>query len=173
MRVERVPLVATSRSRSLQKVRRIGGATLPRHQGGFTLMEIGLALLVSILVVAAVLGAFSAQRQKSQVQQTVTNMGALSEAAFNWAGTRPNFTGVSCSILSTYGVLPPAVGQCTGANAWGGDYTVAANAANASHLDVTVTQVPATAGQQLADKMAGQVTAATYNSGSSSFTVTF
>ena len=168
----RVRLPSTRHS-GMFRAARAGSSRSGRYQRGFTLMEIGLALLVSVLVIASVLGAFSAQRLKSQVQETVTNMGALSEASFNWAGTKPNFTGISCTVLSTYGVLPPAVGQCTGANPWGGDYSVAPNAANAAHLDVTVTAVPASAGNQLQDKMSGQVTAATYNSGASTFTVTF
>jgi len=143
------------------------------RQRGFTLLEVGLALVVAMLVIAAAAMAFTTQRDRAEVKSAVDGVNALYSGAANWAMSRPSsYTGVSCAVLVAQGALPPVLGNCTATNPWGGNYTVSVNASNSAHVDITLTNVPNGPGAQLVDKLTPIVaTAPTFNAGT--FTVTF
>jgi len=142
------------------------------RQRGFTLLEVGLAVVVSMLVIAAAAMAFTTQRAKASVKSAVEGVNYIYQASQDWASTRPNFTGVSCAALVAQNLLPQVLGSCTGTNPWGGNYTVAVNGSNSARVDITLTNVPTGPGAQMVDKLTPFATATpSYTSGT--FTVTF
>jgi len=154
------------------RARRFSNLNSKARQGGFTLLEVGLALVVAMLVIAAAAMAFTTQRDRAEVKSAVDGVNSLYSGAQDWAITRPNFTGVSCAVLIAQNLLPPLLGNCTAANPWGGNYTVAANATNAARVDITLTNVPNGPGAQLVDKLTPFASVApTFAAGT--FTVTF
>jgi type II secretory pathway pseudopilin PulG len=157
-------------SRRFRPRHRVNGA---RNQKGFTLIEAGMAIVIALLVIAAAVAAFSAQRLKAQVRSATSDVGSIYQAAQDWASTRANFTGVNCANLAANNQLPKNVGNCTGTDPWGGNYTVNPNAANSGQVDINVTAVPAGAGQQLVDKFSNSSANAVYNAGAQTFTATF
>jgi len=145
---------------------------LKNKQAGFTLLEVGLAVVVALLIIAAAAMAFTTQREKAQVKSAVEGVNYIYQAAQDWASTRPNFTGVSCATLVTQQLLPKIIGDCTGDNPWGGDYTVTVNGGNSARVNIVLTNVPTGPGAQLVDKLTPFATSApTFASGT--FTVTF
>jgi type II secretory pathway pseudopilin PulG len=143
-----------------------------KKQGGFTLLEVGLAVVIALLVIAAAAMAFTTQREKAAVKSAVEGVNYIYQAAQDWASTRPNFTGVNCAILVAQNLLPSALGDCTGDNPWGGNYTVAVNGGSSASVNITLTNVPAGPGAQLVDKLT-PFTTVTPTFASGTFTVTF
>lgn len=143
-----------------------------KKQKGFTLLEVGLAVVVALLVIAAAATAFTTQREKAQVKAAVEGINYLYQAAQDWASTRPSFTGVSCSVLVAQSLLPKVLDDCNGDNPWGGNYTVAVNSANPARVQITLTNVPAGPGAQLVDKLT-PFASVTPTYASNTFTVVF
>jgi type II secretory pathway pseudopilin PulG len=143
-----------------------------QKQKGFTLLEVGLAVVVALLVIAAAAMAFTTQREKASVKNAIEGVNYIYQAAQDWASVRPNFTGVSCAILVAQNLLPQVLGDCTGDNPWGGNYTVAVNGSNSARVNITLTNVPNGPGAQLVDKLTPFATSTpTFASGT--FTVTY
>ncbi len=65
----------------------------------------------------------------------------------------------------------PAKFSVTGSNPWGGNYTVAVNASDATQVDITLTSVPTNAGADLVRTFNTISEGAIYDDGT--FTVTF
>jgi type IV pilus assembly protein PilA len=154
------------------RARRFSKFNSKARQGGFTLLEVGLALVVAMLVIAAAAMAFTTQREKAGVKSAVEGVNYLYQAAQDWASTRPNFTGVSCAVLVAQNLLPQALGTCTASNPWGGDYTVSVNGSNSARVNITLTNVPNGPGAQMVDKLT-PFASATPTFASGTFTVTF
>jgi type II secretory pathway pseudopilin PulG len=142
------------------------------RQGGFTLIELGFVLVVVMLLIAVVAIAFTTQRDRAEVKLAVDGINGLYLGAADWQMSRPNYTGVSCTVLVAQGRLPAILGNCSASNPWGGNYTVAANASNAARVDITLTSVPSGPGAQLVDKLT-PIAAATPTYTAGTFTVTF
>lgn len=151
---------------------RVRGISMMKKQKGFTLLEVGLAIVVALLVIAAAAMAFTTQREKAQVKAAIEGINYVYQAAQDWAATRPNFTGVSCAVLTSQNLLPNIVGDCTGDNPWGGNYTVAVNSGNSARVTITLTNVPQGPGAQLVDKWT-PFASATPTYASNTFTVVF
>jgi len=154
------------------RARRLSKIGLKSKQGGFTLLEVGLAVVVAMVIIAAAAMAFTTQREKASVKSAVEGVNYIYQAAQDWASTRPNFTGVSCAVLASQNLLPQILGDCNGDNPWGGNYSVAVNGSNSARVTITLTSVPNGPGAQLVDKLTPFSSAApTFASGT--FTVTF
>ncbi|WP_318521141.1 prepilin-type N-terminal cleavage/methylation domain-containing protein [Photobacterium leiognathi] len=139
-------------------------------QKGFTLIE-----LLVVLVVIAVL-TLVGMAVKPKVMEMVSSyqlssaMDTLSSEALAWKGGNANYTGFSlakecanggfskalCGVSTPAGKDTPAkLADGSTANPFGGAYTAVADTANADHLKVTITKVPASMGDTLARDLKG------------------
>ena len=113
---------------------------------GFSLIELAISVvLLGILVGAVVVGGGMTTKMKVQHESDTTN--TLVTAAKNFlTAAQTTYTGVSIAVLQGNGgaspvYLPTTFNAATG-NSWGGAYTVNANAADATKLDVNIAGVP-------------------------------
>lgn len=140
-------------------------------QAGLTMIELiaGMAILAIVLgfVVQRVNQGFSTQSE-GQVQ---TEIIALSGAAKNWRGTRPEYTGIACNDLVSDEYIEVPWTNCTGVNPEGGNYTVSANGTNSNNLDITATGLGNQFCNRVANAMEPNVESASCASGT--LTVTF
>jgi Tfp pilus assembly protein PilV len=164
--------MAYDRNKSPGVIEMRGFQGLKSKQKGMSLIEVGLAIVVALIVIAAASALFSTQREKAHVKAAVEGVNYMYQAAQDWASVRPNFTGVSCAVLTAQSLLPQILGDCTGDNPWGGNYTVAVNGTNAARVNITLTGVPNGPGAQLVDKLT-PFASVTPTFASGTFTVTF
>lgn len=156
--------------RELAKGKERRGTGKGRH--GFSLIELCLYLgLVAVLAVGLMWG-FSGMRDSVHIQSATDSVDSLYSIAMSCWLPRGNttFTGVSIAALKTNGCLATGF-TGTGSNPWGGDFAVAPNPGDASQLQISLTAVPATAGNALVAKYTTSSQAASFASGT--FTVTF
>ena len=85
----------------------------------------------------------------------------------------PSCTGVTIANLTTSGKYLPAAFSGTATNGFSGDFSIAANAADSTLCDVTLTKVPAVAQTKLDSAMKKQsINAPVYTSSSQTYVVT-
>jgi Tfp pilus assembly protein FimT len=143
-----------------------------RKREGFSLIELCLYLgLVAVLAVGLMWG-FSGMRDSVHIQSACDSVDGLYAIAMSCWLPRGNttFTGVSITALKTNNCLANGFTP-SGTNPWGGDFTVGPNPSDASQLEITLTSVPATAGNALVAKYGTSSSSASFGSGT--FTVIF
>lgn len=143
-----------------------------RYNRGFSLMELAIAVgLMGVLV--SVVAAGGGMMNKCRLQREAQAVDSLRIAAQNYlSGQNLTYTGVSVGTLKTAGLLPnnfdPAL-----ANSFGGDYTVAANAADNTRVDIALASVPASAGAELTSTFLSRAEATNYDQAGKVWKATF
>ena len=133
-------------------------------------LAIGLAV-VTILVLAISMS--SGMRDSARVQSAANSVRTLRAAAENYLAIgKMNYAGMTVDVLKTEKLLPD---NFTGAktNPWGGDFVVAANAANNVRFDISLGGLSQADGDKLTAYFNNSANAAVYDAGKSTWTVTF
>lgn len=124
------------------------------------------SLLLDILMGIAIVGVLSAvvlgrgeRSDSAQLTQRVTDeISTVVAQSRVWKNTRTVYTGIDIEALTDMELLDDTWGDGTGANAAGGDYSVAANAATASRMDIEATDLT----QPLCLAVSNQLTSVTF-----------
>ena len=138
-------------------------------QRGFTLIEVGIALAIGIVIMLGVARAIQVNQERSQVAQAVQDVQAILQASVDYRGATNGYIGVTMDNLNTNGLLPKGIAgtgttKGAGTNPWAGNYTAAPEdtTTNKHILTITVTGVPTSAGNQLAKKLGPIASSAAY-----------
>ncbi|MEI8012674.1 MAG: type 4 pilus major pilin [Candidatus Omnitrophota bacterium] len=115
---------------------------------GFSLIELAISIgLVAVLV--SVVAAGGGMMNKFRIQREVQAVDTLRVASQNYlSGQNLTYTGISVAALKTAGFLPGSFEPAM-SNSFGGDYTVAANPADNTKVDISLAAVPSSAGTDL------------------------
>jgi len=135
---------------------------------GFSLLELLIvlgALGVLLTVVTAAVGVLETGR----IETIVQDVGTLRQAAARWIERgRLDYTRITVGALTAEGELPTSWRAST---PYGGAYTVAPAASDATHLTVTVSGLSASVGQTLVTYYTGRVQSVRFAVGT--LTITF
>ena len=139
-------------------------------QRGFTLIEVGIALAIGIVIMLGVARAIQVNQERTQVAQAVQDVQAILQASVDYRGATNGYIGVNMNQLTTNGLLPKGIAgsntttKGTGTNPWAGNYTAGPEdtTTNKHILTITVTGVPTSAGNQLAKKLGPIASSAAY-----------
>ncbi|OLF56815.1 hypothetical protein BTN33_22780 [Aeromonas veronii] len=150
-----------------------------KYQGGFSLLELMVVLAIVAIIAIGIMALKNDTVYSSKHNDLVSQAQTVSVATDRWQKRRPNKTGVSMTVLCAAGAryLDDSVCGTAGdgkkSNVFGGDISVAANSANPSLVDITLSGLPADNITDIADALAaisnGRCQSAT---GCSSITVT-
>lgn len=143
-----------------------------KKQKGFTLIELSivLVLIVGLTItfwpqLAQMFGIGDAAKTRAQISE-IQNGASLYKQRNNV------FTGISMTVLDDQGYVSDRMADGTARNPWGGNYTIAVDAADATRYTVTATGVQnADIGAQLAADYATSAVNADFNG--TTLTVTF
>jgi prepilin-type N-terminal cleavage/methylation domain len=143
-----------------------------KRNKGFSLMELAIAVgLIAILV--GVVGAGGGMMGRCRVQRETEAVDNLRLASQNYL-TPPNltYTGINVAALKTAGLLPNSFNP-TGSNGFAGDYTVAANAADNTKVDIALANVPSQAATDLSNVFKAKADTTTYDAATKLWKATF
>ena len=126
--------------------------SLSRHskQRGFTLIEVGIALAIGLVIIMGVARSIQVNQLKLQTSKTVQDVQAILVAAVDFRSGRSTYAGVTIGGMMLGNDIKGANGDGTDANAWGGDYTVAVNG---NFVNIGVTDIPNDVGPLLVAKL--------------------
>ena len=108
-------------------------------QKGFSLIEIMAVLAIAAFLVLGVMWSKRIVDDSLNNNQFTSDIATLVTQARSWRGLDPTYTGISVTALTGMGLLPTSWGAGSGVNPAGGNYTLAANATNATRVDLTAT----------------------------------
>ena len=114
-----------------------------RNQRGITMTEVLLGLTLVAIIIAILVDQYNNANESTVAQQFSSEITTMTAQSRIWKGTAPNYTGISVTALTSIGRLDNNWGAGTGVNPAGGNYTLAANATDATILDVTATGMTA------------------------------
>ena len=129
-------------------------------QAGYTVWDILLWAALAALILTAVIGMFARANNWMKQIQVQQHIGEIRVAAGSWKGQRSNFDGIEIDELCSESRSELSENICgsgldgTGANPFGGDYSVTVGS-NVSRVDVTLTDVDPSFIDSIADKLAG------------------
>ncbi|QFT13398.1 hypothetical protein [Vibrio sp. THAF190c] len=127
---------------------------------GVTLVEIGLAVVAGIVILAVGIFGWTEIQYRLAKQDVVRDVTEINSAADSWKSFRPGYTGVSMTVLCAAGQQSISQTTCggvggTGANTnpFGGSYTIAV-AANVMQKTIVVTGLPTERVNDIGDTLA-------------------
>ena len=134
-----------------------------RSKKGFTLIELMAVIGVMGLLMAVVLIGASSSRKTAQISTTAQQIQLIYSACHAWVGNgRVNYTGITLPGLQNAGYLPTTLNS-----PYGGTYTVAVNATDATQVDVSITKIPDQATHdEIASALSSITKSATYTTSS-------
>lgn len=139
-------------------------------QAGLALTDVAIAIGVIAVLLAAITAAVGAI-ENARVNTAERSIDTLQGAATNWLSNgRFSYTGISIAALRTDQLLPTSFTEVA-TNPWGGDYQVAASGSGGRELTITLSNVPASAGQSLLRKFQQRARTASFTG--EVFTATF
>ena len=128
------------------------GLNIHSKQRGFTLIEVGIALAIGLVIVMGVARSIQLNQEKVQMSQAVNDVNTILVSAVEWRGSANNYQGIAMSQLAlpthlkTAAVAAPAAGGTPTAatygiavNPWGGDYQINSGGNNNDSVLITVT----------------------------------
>ena len=139
---------------------------------GFSLVELAIALgLVAVLV--SVVTAGSGMMVKSRVHRETVAVDGIRTAAQNYLSSRNlTYSGISIAALKTGGYLPANFDPVK-ANSFGGDYEIIENANDNTKVDISVMNVPESAGTDLSANFKSKAELLAYDKSSKIWKATF
>lgn len=112
-----------------------------KKQKGFTLIELMIVLVIGIGLtitmwpqITQLLGIGDAAKMRMHIQE-------IQNGAMLYKQRNNVLTGVSMAVLDSQGLVSDRMGDGTAKNPWGGDYTIAVDAADPTRYTVTSTGV--------------------------------
>ena len=144
-----------------------------KRKEGFTLLEIMLVLAVVAVLLGILLPAMGA-RNTAKISACAQSINNLQQAANGWLSqgnvNYSTLTSPGITTLKTAGLLPAGF---SGTDPWGGTFTVSANATDNNKLDIVASSVPSAAGTALGNLLGSNADSYSYDSDTSTFTVTY
>lgn len=139
---------------------------------GFSLVELAMAMgLMAVLL--GVVAAGGGMMTKCRIQREADSVEGLRLAAQNYlSSSNLTYTGVSVTELKSKGFIPATFDPLK-ANSFGGDYTVSANTADVTRVDIALALIPEDAGASLSGAFKGRAEAITYDKTSKVWKATF
>lgn len=131
---------------------------------GFTLLEVIVVLIIGGYILSWVSEKAWEGWNRYRAADMVDQVSVITKAANSKFGKKASYSGVSMTVLKD--LLPTSIGDGSGTNPWGGNYTITAGTP-ASTLKITVSQVPTIIGAYAAT----QYSNAAYASASSTLTI--
>ncbi|MFM4936174.1 type II secretion system protein [Aeromonas veronii] len=131
-----------------------------KRQGGFSLLELMVYLAIVAIIAIGIMALKNDTVYSSKHNDLVSQAQTVSVATDRWQKRRPNKTGVSMTVLCTTGArylddsICGTAGDGKKSNVFGGDISVAANSANPSLVDITLSGLPADNIADIADALA-------------------
>ena len=139
---------------------------------GFSLVELAIGLAVITVLILAI-SMSSGIRDNARTQSAADSVQALRSAAENYLSSgKTNYAGISTDVLKTAKLLPDNF-NASKTNPWGGDFIIAANAANATRFDITLGALAKTDADKLSSYFNNSANAAVYDGTKSTWTATF
>jgi len=131
------------------------GLSTYSKQRGFTLIEVGIALAIGLVIIMGVARSIQVNQEKLDASKAVQDIQAILVAAVDYRAGRTDYKGISFEnmLLSTDIVGTTAGSLGVGTNPWGGDYTVAVNPDNARQVDIGMTKLSREVGFLLSAKL--------------------
>ncbi|HRR95397.1 MAG TPA: type II secretion system protein [Candidatus Ratteibacteria bacterium] len=141
-----------------------------RSKKGFTLVELMAVIGVIGVLMAVVLVGASSSRKTANISTTAQQIQLIYSACQSWLGNgRTAYTGISLNALQAAGYLPATLN-----NPYGGTYTVAVNATDATQVDVSPTKIPDQATHdEIASALSSITKSAAYTASSKTSKFTF
>jgi hypothetical protein len=148
---------------------------------GFKVKEGDLIILaaetrVYQIVLPPIIQSFSdltSNRDNARIQSATTSIRTLRTATENYLSNgNLNYTGISVTTLQTANLLPTNFTP-TGSNPWGGNFTVGPNAADSTHVDISLTSLSQAQATKLTNYFSNNATSIVYDGAKSAWTVTF
>lgn len=101
-----------------------------RREGGFTLIELGIAIAIAVILGIVALGVYASVHSRSNTYTASTNLTALASAIRS--DYHGNFTGIAIEQLINAGDVPKVMITSDTAlhNVWGGDVTITTGSDN-------------------------------------------
>jgi prepilin-type N-terminal cleavage/methylation domain-containing protein len=143
-----------------------------KNNKGFSLVELAMAMgLMAVLV--GVVAAGGGMMTKSRVQREVDSIEGLRLATQNYLSSSSlTFTGVSVTELKNKGLVPATFDPLK-ANSFGGDYSVSANTADSTRVDIALALIPEDVGTSLSGAFKGRAEAIAYDKTTKIWKATF
>ena len=126
------------------------GLSIHSKQRGFTLIEVGIALAIGLVIIMGVARSIQVNQLKLQTAKAVQDVQAILVAAVDFRSGRNDYTGVKIGGMMLGKDIKGGNGNGTGANPWGGNYTVAVNG---NFVDIGLTNIPNDVGPLLVAKL--------------------
>lgn len=133
---------------------------------GFTLLEVIVVLIIGGLILSWISEKAWEGWNRYKADVMVDDVAVIMKAANSKFGKSASYSGVAMTQIKD--LLPTHIGDGSGTDPWGGNYTIAAGTP-ASTVKVTVSQVPTIIGAYAAT----QYDNASYASASTTLTITF
>jgi type II secretory pathway pseudopilin PulG len=142
---------------------------------GFSMLEVLLVLTVVVTLIGSIAFAGNGLTNSGNVTQTLNSLSSIQQAlALYRSDNGASCTGVTVASLTAAGKYLPAGFTGTGTNGFGGDFSIAANGADSTLCDVTLTKVPGVAQTKMDSAMKKQsIIAPVYTATTQTYVVTF
>lgn len=142
---------------------------------GFSMLEVLLVMTVIVALIGSIAFAGNGLTNSGNVTQTLNSLSSIQQAlALYRSDNGASCSGVTIASMTASGKYLPAGFTGTGTNGFGGDFSVAANGADGTLCDVTLTKVPAVAQAKMDSAMKKQsINAPVYTAASQTYVVTF
>ncbi|MDE2026947.1 MAG: prepilin-type N-terminal cleavage/methylation domain-containing protein [Candidatus Omnitrophica bacterium] len=146
-----------------------------REKKGFTIIEMVIALVIISVILLVVVPLGQAATDNSRISNAIASIKAIQTAAVEWASdnggqyTNITFTGANSMVATGY---LPANFNPAATNPWNGDYQIAVDANDPETVDITLTNVPPSAGNKLVNaltKISSGNAVPAYNAANSTF----
>lgn len=116
-----------------------------KKQKGFTLIEIGIVLIILGLLVAVSLPVINASRDSAKVDAGMSMMRSVLQGAQKFGPRNGDKTGISMTALADRGLIPEEWGTGAAAgqniNPWGGNVTITVNGGDPRLVDIVFTNI--------------------------------
>jgi len=143
------------------------------NKKGFTLLELIVVMVIITIIASQVIASFKGAADNGRVAAALNSIKAIQTAAMNYFNNNGgSCTGISVATLVS-GKYLPGIFTGTGANPWGGNYTVNVNASDSTKFDLLMTNISQTDATTLNNALANSAQAVSYVATSSTWTGTF
>jgi len=142
-------------------------------KNGFTLLELIVVMVIITIIASQIIASFKGASDNGRVASALNSVKAIQTAAMNYFNNNGgSCAGISVSNLVAGNYLPGAF-TGTGSNPWGGNYTVAVNANNATQFNLSMTNISQADANTLSNDLANSSQGTTYAAATSTWTGTF
>jgi len=143
------------------------------NKKAFTLLELIVVMVIITIIASQVIASFKGAADNGRIASALNSIKAIQTAAMGYFNNNGgSCTGISVANLVAGNYLP---GTFTGTNAnpWGGNYSVAVNANNATQFNLSMTNISQADATLLNNALQNSAQAVDYVASSSTWSGTF